>query len=49
MFLVELDGRLAGRMNLGGIIRGAFQSAGVGYAVDQALTGRGNPQSPCAR
>jgi ribosomal-protein-alanine N-acetyltransferase len=28
-------------MNLGGIVRGAFQSAGVGYALDQALTGRG--------
>ena len=41
MFLIEADGRLVGRMNLGGIVRGAFQSAGVGYAVDQALTGRG--------
>lgn len=41
MFLIELDGDLVGRMNLGGIVRGAFQSAGVGYAVDQRCAGRG--------
>ena len=41
MFLIEVDGHLAGRMALGGIVRGAFQSAGVGHALDQALTGRG--------
>lgn len=41
MFLIELDGDLVGRMNLGGIARGAFQSAGVGYAVDQRYVGRG--------
>lgn len=41
MFLVEFDGELVGRMNLGGIVRGAFQSAGVGYAVDRRYARRG--------
>jgi [ribosomal protein S5]-alanine N-acetyltransferase len=41
LFLIRLDGELVGRMNLGGIVRGAFQSANVGYAVDQKCAGRG--------
>ena len=41
MFLVETGGDLVGRMNLNSIIRGAFQSASVGYCVDRAVTGRG--------
>lgn len=41
MFLIDFDGDLVGRMNLGGIVRGAFQSAGVRYAVDRRYAGRG--------
>ncbi|HEX2895532.1 MAG TPA: GNAT family protein [Marmoricola sp.] len=41
MFLVEVEGELVGRVNLNSIIRGAFQSASVGYMVDEAWTGRG--------
>lgn len=33
--------RLVGRLNLSGIVRGAFQSASLGYWVDDAVTGRG--------
>lgn len=40
--LVILDGgKLAGRINLNGITRGAFQSATIGYWVSQARCGRG--------
>jgi [ribosomal protein S5]-alanine N-acetyltransferase len=41
--LVILDGggRLAGRIHLNEITRGAFQSASVGYWVSQAHNGRG--------
>jgi ribosomal-protein-alanine N-acetyltransferase len=35
------DGALAGEINLSGIQRGPFQSAHVGYWVDQAQAGRG--------
>lgn len=41
MFVVEFDGVLVGRVNLGDIVRGAFQSARVGYAVDRESAGRG--------
>lgn len=41
MFLIEDDGVLVGRANLSSVIRGAFQSASVGYAVDEAHAGRG--------
>lgn len=40
LYLIEDDGAVVGRANLNSIIRGAFQSASVGYAVDQAHTGR---------
>lgn len=33
--------RLVGRFNLAGIVRGPFQSAGLGYWVDGAYAGRG--------
>ena len=36
-----LDGTLVGEINLSGIQRGPFQSAHVGYWVDQAYAGRG--------
>jgi [ribosomal protein S5]-alanine N-acetyltransferase len=41
MFVIEADGVLAGRIYLNTIVRGAFQSASVGYSVDHACTGRG--------
>lgn len=33
--------RLVGRFNLAGVVRGPFQSAGLGYCVDSAHAGRG--------
>ena len=41
LFLIEADGVLVGRANLSSIIRGAFQSASIGYLVDEEHTGRG--------
>lgn len=41
MFVIEQDGIVVGRANLNSVIRGAFQSASVGYVVDEAHTGRG--------
>ena len=41
LFLVEEDGVLVGRAQLNSVIRGAFDSASVGYGVDRACTGRG--------
>lgn len=38
---VTYDGRLAGQVTANGIVRGAFDSAYVGYWVDGALAGRG--------
>jgi ribosomal-protein-alanine N-acetyltransferase len=38
---VTYDGRLAGQVTTNGIVRGAFDSAFVGYWVDGALAGRG--------
>jgi ribosomal-protein-alanine N-acetyltransferase len=40
-FGVFADGQLAGRVSLAGIVRGAFLNAYLGYAVDEALAGRG--------
>ncbi len=39
--IVDHEGQLIGRINLNGITRGAFQSAGVGYWVSQSHNGRG--------
>ena len=41
MFLIEEDGVLVGRASLNSVIRGAFQSASVSYAVDASNGGRG--------
>ncbi|WP_205571825.1 GNAT family N-acetyltransferase [Arthrobacter celericrescens] len=35
------DGGLAGRINIGGIVRGALKSGGIGYWVSQEHNGRG--------
>jgi ribosomal-protein-alanine N-acetyltransferase len=40
-FGLFVDGRFAGEININSIHRGAFQSAYVGYWVDQAQAGRG--------
>lgn len=40
-FAVTYDGRLAGQVTVGTVVRGAFDSASVGYWVDGALAGRG--------
>jgi ribosomal-protein-alanine N-acetyltransferase len=40
-FGVFADGRLAGRISLTGIFRGAFLNAYLGYAVDERHAGRG--------
>jgi [ribosomal protein S5]-alanine N-acetyltransferase len=39
--IVDPDGNLAGRININGITRGAFQSASVGYWVSESHNGRG--------
>ncbi|HEX8972998.1 GNAT family protein [Oryzihumus sp.] len=41
MVILDAAGELAGTLNLNSIIRGAFQSASVGYWVSADRTGRG--------
>ncbi len=40
-FAVTLDGRLRGAITVGGLTRGAFDSAHVGYWIDGEVAGRG--------
>jgi ribosomal-protein-alanine N-acetyltransferase len=40
-FAVVVDGRLAGQVTVSTVVRGAFESAAVGYWVDQRVAGRG--------
>lgn len=40
-FAVTYDGDLAGQITVSNVVRGAFQSANVGYWVDGRLAGRG--------
>ena len=40
-FAVTYDGELAGQVTVANVVRGAFQSANVGYWVDGRLAGRG--------
>ncbi|WP_230854872.1 GNAT family N-acetyltransferase [Arthrobacter terrae] len=40
-FGLSAGGILVGRFNLAGIVRGPFQSAGLGYWVDNKFAGRG--------
>lgn len=40
-FAVTHEGRLVGQVTASGVVRGAFQSASLGYWVDGAVAGRG--------
>lgn len=40
-FAVVVDGRLAGQVTVGSVVRGAFLSADIGYWVDETVAGRG--------
>jgi [ribosomal protein S5]-alanine N-acetyltransferase len=40
-YVIELDGRVVGRINLNTIVRGPFQSSSLGYWVSQDVNGRG--------
>jgi ribosomal-protein-alanine N-acetyltransferase len=40
-FVIEVDGDIVGKVTLSGIVRGALQSAAVGYWVDAGRVGRG--------
>jgi ribosomal-protein-alanine N-acetyltransferase len=40
-FAVMLNGSLVGQVTVSNVVRGAFQSASVGYWVDRAVAGRG--------
>ncbi|HEX3732236.1 MAG TPA: GNAT family protein [Mycobacteriales bacterium] len=40
-FALLYRGRFAGQLTVGGIVRGAFYSAIIGYWVDRAVAGRG--------
>jgi [ribosomal protein S5]-alanine N-acetyltransferase len=39
--VIELDGRVVGRVNLNNVVRGPFQSTSLGYWVSQDANGRG--------
>jgi ribosomal-protein-alanine N-acetyltransferase len=39
--VLESDGRIVGRANLTGVVRGALQGASLGYWIDARLQGRG--------
>ncbi|WP_242496445.1 GNAT family N-acetyltransferase [Xylanimonas protaetiae] len=41
LLLVADDGRVVGRLNVANVVRGAFDSAAVGYWVDRERTGQG--------
>jgi len=40
-FVITYQGRLAGQLTIGNIVRGSFQSGYAGYWVDGRLAGRG--------
>jgi ribosomal-protein-alanine N-acetyltransferase len=40
-FVVTVDGRFAGQLNVAGIVRGSMDSAHIGYWVDEQVAGRG--------
>jgi [ribosomal protein S5]-alanine N-acetyltransferase len=46
--VVDDDGVIAGRLNVNGIVRGAFQSANLGYWIARSANGRGLATSAVA-
>lgn len=40
-FVVLVDGKFAGQLNVAGVVRGSMESAHIGYWVDQRVAGRG--------
>jgi ribosomal-protein-alanine N-acetyltransferase len=40
-FVILLDGRFAGQLNVAGVVRGSMESAHIGYWVDRRVAGRG--------
>jgi ribosomal-protein-alanine N-acetyltransferase len=40
-FVIEYGSRVVGQMNVSNVVRGALQSAAVGYWIDEAVAGRG--------
>ena len=46
--ILDADGAVCGRINLNSIIRGAFQSASVGYWVSESSIGRGRATAAVA-
>ena len=46
--ILDADGGICGRVNLNSIIRGAFQSASVGYWVSESRIGRGRATAAVA-
>ena len=40
-FVITVDGKFAGQLNVAGIVRGSMDSAHIGYWVDQRVAGRG--------
>ncbi|CAL4861082.1 GNAT family N-acetyltransferase [Microbacterium sp. MM2322] len=40
-FVLAAGARIVGRLNLSGIVRGAFKNANLGYWIDEELGGRG--------
>jgi len=40
-FAITHEGRLAGQVNVGGVVRGAYDGGTIGYWVDGRLAGRG--------
>jgi ribosomal-protein-alanine N-acetyltransferase len=40
-FVIAVDGKFAGQINVAGLVRGSMDSAHIGYWVDQRVAGRG--------
>ncbi|WP_238993522.1 GNAT family N-acetyltransferase [Nocardioides caldifontis] len=48
LVVLDDDGEIVGRLNVTGIVRGAFQSANLGYWIAQSANGRGLATSAVA-
>jgi [ribosomal protein S5]-alanine N-acetyltransferase len=40
-FVILVDGRFSGQLNVAGVVRGSLHSASIGYWVDERVAGRG--------